>query len=454
MWGTGQNKTAKSNSGGTYRVSLLSPGTYHITISTPGFETTATDVSVTAGTVVTGDAKLQVGSTNTTVEVTEAAPLLHSESAEISTEFNQEQIATLPNPGNDLTFIAQTTPGAVMNTQGGYGNFSSFGLPATANTFTINGGYENDPFLNVNNSGATNLLLGNNDVGTVTVLSNAYGAQNGGLGGTQVNEITRSGTNRFHGDATYQWNGSVLNANDFFNNQAGVKKPRSNANQWSGAFGGPILKDKTFFFFNTEGLRVIIPVRAQYYGPSASFIAGTEANAQSAAALTFYQGFFNQYQTMPGYATAAADPSDPNAVTYAANSANFAHESQYTARIDQRIGDKDNLFLHATYDTGTQPTYTSLVNPIFDALSPQPQYSGQLSETHTFSPNVINQFVFAEIYYKAIFQNTNSAAANAISPFTVAFLSGDLQNNGYDNPGGEDAFFPAGAQGKWIPVYR
>ena len=153
--GTGQKKTATSNSGGTYRISLLSPGTYHIVMSTAGFVTTATDVSVTAGTVVTGDAKLQIGSASTTVEVTEAAPLLHTESAEISTEFNQEQIATLPNPGNDLTFIAQTSPGAVMNTQGGYGNFSSFGLPATANTFTINGGYENDPFLNVNNSGAT-----------------------------------------------------------------------------------------------------------------------------------------------------------------------------------------------------------------------------------------------------------------------------------------------------------
>ena len=442
--GTGQKTIIMSKGDGTYRVSLLSPGMYHIVISTIGFETTASDVYVTAGTVITSDTKLQTGSTPTTIEVTESAPLLQTESAEISTEFNQEQIASLPNPGNDLTFVAQTAPGAVMNTQGGYGNFASFGLPGTANTFTINGGSENDPFLNINVSGATNLLLGNNDVGTVTVLSNAYGAQYGGLGGTQVNEITRSGTNKFHGDATYQWNGSALNANDFFNNQTGVRKPRSNANQWSGAFGGPLLEDRTFFFFNTEGLRVTIPVRAQYYAPNAGFIATTEAHAQTPVALAFYQAFFNQYQTMPGYATAAADTGDPNAVTYSATSTNFAHEAQYTGRIDQRLGDKDNLFIHGTYDTGTQPRYTSLVNPIFDALSPQPQYSGQLSETHTFSPTVVNQFVFAEIYYKAIFQNTNSGAANGISPFTVAFLTGDLANNGYDNPGGEDALFPQG----------
>ena len=101
-----------------------------------------------------------------TVEVNEASPLLHTEDAAISTTFDLAQIQTLPNPGNDLTFIAQTAPGSVMNTQGGYGNFSSFGLPATSNVFTLNGSYLNDPYLNLNNSGATNLLLGNNDIAT------------------------------------------------------------------------------------------------------------------------------------------------------------------------------------------------------------------------------------------------------------------------------------------------
>ena len=188
---TGAAKTAKTGTAGSYRFSLLTPGTYHVTFTGPGFNKAETDIVVSAGVVAAGDAKLQLGSNNVTVEVTEASPLLQTENAEITTEFSKEQISSLPNPGNDLTFIGQTTPGAVMNTQGGYGNFSSFGLPATSNTFTINGGYENDPFLNVNNSGATNLLLGNNDIGTVTVLSNAYGAQYGGLGGTQVNEISR-----------------------------------------------------------------------------------------------------------------------------------------------------------------------------------------------------------------------------------------------------------------------
>lgn len=444
---TGAKETAKAGSAGEYRVSLLQPGKYHVVVSGAGFENSSTDVEVDAGTVANGSAKLTIGNASTTVEVTAEAPLLHTESAEISTEFTQAQIASLPNPGNDLTFIAQTAPGVVMNTQGGYGNFSAFGLPATANTFTLNGGYLNDPFLNVNNSGATNLLLGNNDVGTVTVLSNAFGAQYGGLGGTQVNEVSRSGGNHFHGDATYQWNGSRLNANDYFNAQQGIKKPRSNANQWSGAFGGPIVKDKTFFFANTEGLRVIIPVRGTIWAPSPLLISTTEAAAakQSPAAVAFYQGYFNTYTSSPGYATALPDANDPNVVTYPGNAANFAHEAQYTLRIDQRLGAKDTLFAHGTYDTGTQPTFTSLLSPIFNASSPQPQWYGQFDETHVFNPNITNQFVFAEIYYKAIFQNTQVAAANAIAPFSLIFLSGDLANNGLSTtPGGEDFAFPQG----------
>ncbi len=115
-------------------------------------------MNVSAGQVADGSLRMAVGTNATTIEVTEAAPLLHTEDAAINTTFDMQAVQQLPNPGNDVTFVAQTAPGSVMNTQGGYGNFSSFGLPATSNTFTLNGSYENDPYLNLNNSGATNLL--------------------------------------------------------------------------------------------------------------------------------------------------------------------------------------------------------------------------------------------------------------------------------------------------------
>lgn len=450
---TGATQTLTTGSNGGYRAALLKPNAYTVTVTKENFETVTITLNVTPGNVAQGDAKLPLGASSTTVDVTESQPLLHTENADLTTSFSEEQIQNLPNPGNDLTFIAQTSPGAVMNTQGGYGNFSSFGLPATSNTFTVNGGYENDPFLNLSNSGASNLLLGNNDVNEVTVTSNAFSAQFGGLGATQVNEISRSGTNRFHGDATWWWNGSSMNGNDYFNNQSGTPRPRSNANQWAGAIGGPVYKDKTFFFFNTEGLRVIIPVRGTVYAPSPTFIASTLANVapQGPAAVAFYNQIFNLYTSSPAYATATPSTTDldangnPNSVNYNANSANFAHEWLITARVDHKISDKDTIFAHAKIDKGVQPTFTSLLNPLFNTSSPQPGYEGQLNETHIFTPNVTNQFVFAAIYYRAIFTNTNSAAAGLIAPFSIQFTSGDMANNTLSTtPGGDDYAFPQG----------
>jgi hypothetical protein len=453
---TGNTKTATADQSGNFRVSLLNPDTYNVTVTAPGFTTSSTNIPLSAGQVASASLKLTVGSNTQEVLVTESAPMLHTEDASISTTFNLEQVQSLPNPGNDLTFIAQTAPGSIMNTQGGYGNFSSFGLPATSNTFTLNGSYQNDPYLNVNNSGATNLLLGNNDISSVTVLSPAYDASYGGLGGAQTNEITRAGGNQFHGNATYWWNGRIMNANNWFNNHSNPKTPRpfDNANQWAGAIGGPIKKDKTFFFFNTEGLRVIIPARATVYAPSPAFQASTLATVSQnfPSEVPLYQRIFNLYNTAPGANTAIPELSgDPNVVQYNSTNTNFAHEWLITGRIDQILSDKDRLFGHVNIDKGVQPTFTSFLNPIFNVASPQPQYSGQLNETHSFSPNLTNQFIFAAQYYRAIFTNTNQAAANAIVPYSFVFLDGGLANNSSSTasgfgtvPGGENFDFPQG----------
>ena len=128
----------------------------------------------------------------------------------------------MPNPGNDLTFYALLAPGVQMSTNGGlHGNFSSFGLPATSNTFTVNGAINNDTFSNMGNTGATNLMLGSNAIGDAAVVSNGYTGQYGGLAGSQVNYVSKSGTNDYHGNAIYYWNGRVMNANNWFNNQSG-----------------------------------------------------------------------------------------------------------------------------------------------------------------------------------------------------------------------------------------
>ncbi len=453
---TDATKVVATGNTGSYRVSLLSPGQYSVTVTAPGFETAAATASVSIGQVNAQDIQLAVGSGNTTVEVTGSeVPLLHTENANITTTFDMQQVQALPNPGNDLTFVAQTAPGVVMNTQGGYGNFSAFGLPATSNTFTVNGGYENDPFLNLNNSGATNLLLGNNDISDVTVVSNAYTVEYGGLGAAQINETSRSGSNKFHGNAVYWWNGRAMNANSYFHKQQDPIQPRNfdNVNQYAAAVGGPIYKNHSFFFVNYEGLRVVLPTSGFVSVPTPTYqasVLGADQNcddpttsslalAGNGAECGFYKTLFGVYNNASAGKSTVPDPGDPNSLRYLGTAGNFTHEWLLSGRIDQSIRDKDHIFGHFKIDKGVQATYTDLLDPIYNAASPQPQYEGQLNETHTFSPNIVNQFVFAAIYYRAIFTNTNQAAANALTPFTAIWLDGD-----FAQLGGLDYIWPQG----------
>ncbi len=458
---TGAARTTTTSASGEYRMSQLTPGRYTIGVSAKGFKNSEETIQISAGAVASANIALTVGQDTQTVEVSAGeVPLLHVDDAQLSSTFTQEQVQNLPNPGNDLTFVAQTAPGSVMNTQGGYGNFSSFGLPGTANTFTVNGGYYNDPFLNVNNSGATNLTLGNNDVSSVTVTANAYNASFGGLGGAQVSEISRSGGNKFHGNAAYWWNGRAMNADDYFDKQNGDPRPFDNVNQWAAAIGGPIKRDKTFFFANYEGLSVVLPTRSTVYAPDASYqsqvLANLTANGLSAE-IPIYQNIFNLYTSSPNYKNAIVSTPDSSSngygtVSFNGEAGNYTHEYLLNFRIDHSFSEKDHLFGHATIDRGVQATYTNILNPLFNALSPQPAYEGQLGEQHIFSPSVSNSFLFATNWYQAVFSNTNEAASEKIVPFSLIFVDGDLANNGSNAwPGGLNIVWP---QGRKVTGYQ
>ncbi|MGC1905779.1 MAG: carboxypeptidase regulatory-like domain-containing protein [Candidatus Acidiferrum sp.] len=173
---TGDVVSSVATGGGEYHFSLLKPGDYVLTVRRDGFKTHKQSVTVLLGQNLTVDVSLELGVSTTTIEVTEQPPMLQTENANITTTFDTRTVRNIPNPGNDITYIAQTAPGVSMNTSSGngYGNFSAFGLPGTSNLFTINGNDYNDPFLNLNNSGASNLLLGGNDVQEVSVVSNGY----------------------------------------------------------------------------------------------------------------------------------------------------------------------------------------------------------------------------------------------------------------------------------------
>src|SRR5215469_10112332 len=277
----GDTQSTRTNAEGEYLYSFLRPGNFTLTVSHPGFKATSRVLSITLGPPATMNVQLALESADpTTVRVTEEAPLIKAENGDVSTTMNQLQVSQVPNPGNDLTYIAQNAPGVIMNTDfAGFTNFSSLGMPGTSNLFTLNGMSDNDLGAgNVNNSGALNLLLGQNEVQEATVVSYGYSGQFGNAAGANVNYITRSGGDAFHGNAAYFWNGRLLNANDWINNATGSPRPFSNANQWAGSLGGPIKRDKLFFFFSTEGIRLVLPFPFTIQLPSPQFQAATLAN--------------------------------------------------------------------------------------------------------------------------------------------------------------------------------
>ena len=458
---SGAKQTQKTNATGAYRFALLNPGNYTVAVQAQGFQPAEQKVMVSVGQASTANLKLNVANANTTVvEVTAGGNAVQVENGNVSTNITPETIANIPNPGNDLTYYVQTAPGATMNTQAGYGNSATFGISGTSNLFTVDGMNENDPFLNLSNSGATNLLLGSNDVREATVVNNGYSGEYGELAGANVNYITKSGSNSFHGNAEYFWNGRVLNANDWFNDRTGTPRPFDNANQWAASVGGPIVKNKTFFFVDTEGLRLLIPTVGPVNVPSPAFEAATLTNLTAtgnAAEIPFYNRIFSIYNGASGYSRAAnvlpAGGCDggvalagggPCALQFQSSIDNQTNEWLITTRIDQNIGNRDRMFVHFRSDHGLQATFTDPLTTALNAQSKQPQYEGQLEETHTFGSSGINQLILSGSWYSAIFSTANLAASQALMPYDLNFLGGEFQSPGSATGSSEYSSWPQG----------
>jgi hypothetical protein len=453
---SGDQYNAVSSASGEYSFALLKPGVYSLTVTKDGFKALRSSVTVQLGTTVSLNLSLDVGGASETVEVTTDAALLQTEDANISTNFETQQIREIPNPGGDITYVAQTAPGVVMNSNGyGYGNFSTFGLPGTSNLFTINGNDYNDPFFNLNNSGSSNLLLGGNELQQVSVVNNAYTGQYGRQAGSQVDYGTRSGSNTWHGNAVYYWTGRYLNANDPINNAGGNPRPFENNNQWADSLGGPILKNKLYFFFNNEGIRYIFGVVNNTTVPTPAFETATLANIpQDTATQAFYNNAFSLWNSAPGISNASPNAGScpagvPGTIaacteTWASNASSGNHEYLISTRVDYSINDNNKIFGRVRFDRGQQPTYTDLINPAFDTFSKQPQDEGQLNYTHVFTPNIVNNFIGSVLYYSALFGNIEPGApALQMFPGNLVFPSGQLTALGFGSGvGGYASDFP------------
>ncbi len=450
----GAEQTGTTNQSGNYHFSLLKPGNYTISATASGLKSEIQKLAVEVGQAATVDLVAKVQSTQQVVEVNTAATLINAENANLSTTFSSKQVLQLPAPGGDITTVAFTVPGVAVSLGGGYGNFSSHGLPGTSNLFTINGNDYNDPYLNLNNSGASNLLLGQDEIQEASVVNNAYSVQYGRQAGAQVNYVTKSGTNQIHADLLFNFNNHLMNANDFFNNAQGTPRPYAVSRQWGADIGGPILKNKLFFYSDSEGLYYSLPSSGIVSIPTPQFQTYTLSHI-SAAQSALYTKAFSLWNGAPGAANAQVvqngssglqDSSGrlgcgsfsgtpaPNggifgtdvscAAAYRTNGLNTNKEWLETHRVDWRINDKQSIFFRFKGDHGFQPTFTDLIDPALNAQSVQPQYEGQINHTYVISPTTVNNFILSFLWYSAIFGPANTAAAQQILPVGIQINDG------------------------------
>ena len=472
---TNETHSAVTNPQGAYRFSLLQPGDYQVTADATGLKSKTEKFTLLVGQETSVNLKLEVQGTQEVIEVQAQATILQTENANQATGFNTMQMTDLPAMGGDITTIAYTVPGNLVG-KGGSG-FITNGIPGATTLYTLNGADDMDPYLNLNNSGASNNTLGANEVAEASVVLNAFSADYGRMSGAQVNFVGKTGSNTFHGNLFHNYNDKVFNANDFFNNQVGLQQPRSDSHNFGGSIGGPIRKNKLFFFFNYESLQYALPTSATVHIPSPQIQAYTLAHIP-ASATALYQDAFSLWNNAPGAKNAVPETNGsgplqdgnkhlgcgtgtfwnsniqapgggvfggnnvagnvPCTYAFAANASEINKESLITVRGDYNINDKQKLAARYNYDWGLQATGPSFISPVFNQLSNQPSDSGQLTYTFAISPNMVNNFIGSGSWYTADFGYADLSKVISLMP--EAFSVGDA---GWSTVG-KSASFPQG----------
>jgi hypothetical protein len=418
---------------------------------------------------------LKVAQSRQTVEVTGAPPLINPGNANTSTNLNAPGLANLPNPGGDLTYPLQFAAGALINTAGsgndfvggtnGFGNVEFNGLPALSNGYVVDGLETNDPLTNLNSGLSTNLVLGLNSISEVTVNTLSYSVDQGRYGASQVNYVTKSGTNQFHGNIYEIWNGSILNAADYFTNATDGHKPRSVVNHFGGSLGGPILHNKMFFFFDSEWVRIALPIVTPTTVPTPAFqnyvlqqlpLGGKNsvnggAYPAEPQLVPFYQKMFSLYGNTNGApvavlgcpfntngSLAGGNPPEGNgcANRQSVSHSSDDHEQVQTARIDWNIDSKKTAWFRFQADTGLQAAYTDPINSLFNSVSPQPLYSFAAGYTHVFSQNLVNYFNPGFSWYSSLFAPNDFQKTLAAFPIVLQGTGGT--NTPFTTIGGMD----------------
>jgi hypothetical protein len=454
---TGFESTTTSLSGGEYRIVNLPGGTYTVSITAAGFsKAELKGVDIELNVTATANVVLQVGKSVETVEVSASAVSIDTTTAQIQNTYDAQQMMELPNASTGSGVINLSLLAAGVSTSGGVGvgtGPSVGGQRPRNNNFTIEG-------IDNNDGSVTGPMVGvpNDAVAEFTFLQNQFGADFGHSSGGQFNQVVKGGTNQFHGSAYEYLENRNLDAADNLNSVEGIPlHPRFDDNRFGGTFGGPIKKNKLFFFVNYE------------YNPIGTIGASGTVCAPTAAGYATLGGIpgidqtnLSQLQKYLGTAAASSTPSacgdsaypvvgpgnesingpSPTGATIpigllGITAPSFSNSEAAVASVDYNISDKDSLRGRFVLNR-TGAIDSSGFPSVFYQIVPTNSYLATFSEFHTFTPALVNEF---RLGYNRL--SSTTSAGNIQFPGLDEFPNIDIfELGGVNNTFGPDPNAP------------
>ena len=409
---TGISRTVQADSAGRYSAPSLNLGHYQVTVNLEGFQTEMRrGIVLTVGREAVVDMTLSVGAVTETVEVTGEAPLVESTTSSLGSLVDDRTIRDLPLNGRSYDQLALLQPGVIAQSTGLASNsflygmskrFSVSGGRSDTNSFLLDGTDINDQS-NSTPGGAAGNNLGVDTIREFKILTNAFSAEYGRAAGSVITSVTRSGTNEFHGGVFEFIRNSVLDARNFFDK--GSSPPPFKRNQLGGEVGGPVKKDKTFFFGGYEGLRQRLGTTQLTTVPTAlakqGILPGGVTVPVSAAIVPFLKLYPN-----------------PNGLEFGDGTAEFnfaptiaTDENYFMGRVDHQLNAKTTLFGRYSFDSD----FVNLPDPIPDFLSKnvgRRQYS-TLQANSVISATLLNNARFA---FNRTFQKSDDLPTIQLGP--------------------------------------
>ena len=452
--GTGLERTTVTSADGSYSVPELPIGSYSVTVTQTGFKTfVATGVSVDVATERRVDAALKTGAVTTQVEVSaEDLPLVETTSNDLGGVITSEAVADMPVNGRDYTKLIYLNPGVagspdqISDSPGSFGEFSMNGARGRSNNYLLDGtdmndGYRNDPAINqAGVFGTPSTILPIDAVAEVNVLSN-FEPEYGRNAGAVVNIVTKSGANKIHGTAGEYFRNSALDARNYFNpvkNADGqpIQKAPFHNNQYGASLGGPIIKDKTFFYIDYEGQQEPVGVVTVASVPTGSAADGSLQPSDSTDPSGVIPALLARHPwPAPNLARGALyEPGTASVI-----SPSYNKLTSFIAKVDQNFNANNNLTGRYFFGDSVQSFPLALTAsggqlPGFNTFTPTRVQLVSISYTRTIGSTKVNELRygwnrFAEGFFPAD-QNFHPSSIGLCDATDAANCNGGFNDQG------------------------